>query len=136
MRKFMETVLEWIAAADIITDFIVLVQLFHTTHDAWTTITLFSMLAPFFACQVPFLMFLKEKIYRDRQERLKLRFMGSVIISPLLLIYLFLLDIIFVINQAILYPLIYVIKFATCGLLDLTCLYKSLDKSYEYLFEM
>ena len=98
--------------------------------------TLFSMLAPFFACQVPFLMFLKEKIYRDRLERLKLLMMGAIMINPLLLIYLFILDLIFVINQAVLFPLIYLIKFITCGLLDMTTLYKYLDKSYEFLFEM
>lgn len=65
MRTFLETVLEWIAAADLYTDVLVLMQLLNTKHHAWTTLTIFSMVAPFFACQTPFLMFLKEKVYRD-----------------------------------------------------------------------
>lgn len=60
MRNAFETVIEWIAVADFITDMLVLVQISQTEHHAWTTITLFSMVAPFFACQTPFLMFLKE----------------------------------------------------------------------------
>jgi hypothetical protein len=94
------------------------------------------MLAPFFACQVPFLMFLKEQVIRDRHNRIKLRVMGNMMVSPFMLFYLFILDIIFVINQALLYPMIFLIKFLTCGLLDLSCLYNALDKSYEYMFEM
>ena len=50
MRYLLEIILEWIAAADIYTDFIVLLQLFKTDNRAWVTITIFSILAPFFAC--------------------------------------------------------------------------------------
>jgi len=60
MRHSLETILEWIAAADLYTDVIVFLQLASTEHHAWTVITIFSLLAPFFACQTPYLMFLKE----------------------------------------------------------------------------
>lgn len=53
-----------------------------------------------------------------------------------MLIYLFCLDLIFIINQAFLYPIIQVLKFLTCGLLDLSCLNRALEKSYEIFFEM
>lgn len=66
MRNAFETVIEWIAVADFYTDMLVLLQLCRTEHHAWTTITVFSMLAPFFACQTPFVMFLKEQVYRDQ----------------------------------------------------------------------
>lgn len=98
MRSSLETILEWIAAADLYTDFVVLNQLLHTDHRAWSTITIFSLLAPFFACQTPYLMFLKEKVYRDKDDKLKLRSMGQVMVSPFMLIYMFILDVIFVIN--------------------------------------
>ena len=81
-------------------------------------------------------MFLKEKVYRDTLNRLKLRFMGTIMVSPLMLVYMFLLDIIFCINQALLFPIICFLKFVTFGLLDLSCLNRALDKSYEFLFEM
>ena len=106
LRSILETVLEWIAAADLYTDILVLLQLLNTRHRAWTTITIFSLLAPFFACQTPFLMFLKEQVYRDKQNRLKLRLTGEVMVSPFMLVYMFALDVIFVINQALLFPLI------------------------------
>lgn len=57
-------------------------------------------------------------------------------VSPFMLIYLFILDVIFVVNQAFIYPLIMLIKFLTCGLLDLTVLNKALEKSYEIMFDM
>ena len=56
------------------------------------------MVAPFFACQTPFLMFLKEKVYRDQHERFKLRAMGWIMVAPAMLAYMFVLDVIFVIN--------------------------------------
>ena len=60
LRTILETILEWISAADLYTDILIFVQLLNTVHYAWTTITIFSMLAPFFACQTPLIMFLKE----------------------------------------------------------------------------
>lgn len=50
LRTLLETVLEWISAADLYTDLLIFIQLLHSPHFAWTTITLFSMLAPLFAC--------------------------------------------------------------------------------------
>lgn len=50
LRSLLETVLEWIAAADLYTDVIVFLQLLNSPHHAWTTMTIFSLLAPFFAC--------------------------------------------------------------------------------------
>ena len=81
-------------------------------------------------------MFLKEKVYRDVDDRFKLRLMGSIMVSPFMLVYMFMLDIIFVINQALFFPIIILLKFLTFGFLDLSCLNLALEKSYEYLFEM
>ena len=136
LRHTLETILEWIAAADLYTDILILAQLLRTEHHGWTTITIFSLLAPFFACQTPFLMFLKEQVYRDRVGRCKLQMMGYVMVNPLMLIYLFCLDCIFIVNQALLYPVIQILKFLTCGIVNLSCLNWALEKSYEYFFEM
>ena len=57
-------------------------------------------------------------------------------VTPIMLGYMFVLDVIFVINQAFLYPVIVVLKFLTCGIVDLSCLSTGLEKSYEFLFEM
>lgn len=136
MRNAFETVIEWIAVADFITDMLVLFQISQTEHHAWTTITLFSMLAPFFACQTPFLMFLKEQVYRDKDDRFKLKFLSEVMVSPFMLVYMFLMDIVFLVNQAILVPIIQVLRLLTCNLINLSCLTQTIDNSYEILFEM
>ena len=62
--------------------------------------------------------------------------MGYIMVQPLMLVYLFCLDIIFIVNQAVLFPLIQILKFITCGIVDLSILNRGLDKSYEYFFEM
>jgi hypothetical protein len=81
-------------------------------------------------------MFLKEQVYRDRDGRCKLQSMGYVMVNPLMLVYLFCLDIIFIINQAILYPIIQLLKALTCGIVDLSCLNRAVEASYEFFFEM
>jgi hypothetical protein len=136
LRKSLETILELIAAADLYTDLVILVQLFCTVHHAWSTITVFSMLSPFFACQVPLIMFLKEKLYRDRKHGLQLKLMCETMVSPVMFAYTFVLDVIFMVNQAFVYPTILLLKLLTCNLVDLSCLIRSLDKSYEVFFEM
>jgi len=57
-------------------------------------------------------------------------------VTPVMLVYLFLMDIVFLINQAILVPVILILRLITCILLDLTCLTRILDSSYEIMFEM
>ena len=81
-------------------------------------------------------MFLKEKLYRDRSKKIYLRVMGYMMVSPIMLIYMLILDIIFVFNQAIVFPVISLLKLISFGILDLSCLNKGLDRSYEILFEM
>ena len=79
---------------------------------------------------------MKEQVYRDKQRSLKLRAMSVIMVSPFMLVYTFILDVIFIINQAILFPIICLLKMLTCGLVDLSCLNDALDKSYEYFFKM
>lgn len=57
-------------------------------------------------------------------------------VSPPMLIYLFIMDIVFLLNQAILTPIIFVLRILTCNLINLSCLTRMLDSSYEIMFEM
>ena len=136
MRGLLEVTLEWIAAADLYTDFVVLIQLIYTEHRAWTTITIFSMIAPFLSCQIPFLIFLKELIYRDKTGKIKLLWLGRLMLSPLMLIYMFLMDLVFLFIQAFIFPILLIVKFLTFGKLDCTQMIEKLDKVYEIMFEM
>lgn len=57
-------------------------------------------------------------------------------VSPFMLAYLFILDLIFVFNQGVMHPIIQLLKIMTLGCIDLTCLSQGLEKSYEVLFDM
>ena len=56
--------------------------------------------------------------------------------NPTMLIYMFLLDVTFIFNQAILFPFFKLLKFITFGIVDFSCLTRALDKSYEVMFDM
>lgn len=132
----METFLEFIALGDLFTDMLVFLQLYDSEHRAWTTITIFSMLAPFFACQVPFLVFLKELIYRDQKSTNKLIVLGIVMLSPLMLIYMVVMDFVFLILQAIFSPAVEIVKLVSFGWIDLSGILNRLDRIYEIMFCM
>ena len=57
-------------------------------------------------------------------------------ICPLMLYYMFMMDLMFVLNQAILVPIVFIFKIFTFYKLDLSCINKTIDSSYELLFEM
>ena len=54
--------IEWLALADFITDFYVLLGLIDSVHIAWASLTIFSMLASFYICHIPYMSFLIDKI--------------------------------------------------------------------------
>ena len=94
------------------------------------------MIAPFLTCQIPFLIFLKEKISRDQTGKNKLHLLGIIMLSPLMLIYMFLMDIVFLFLQALVFPILSLLKLLTCGYVDLTFVIDKLDSIYEIMFEM
>lgn len=94
------------------------------------------MTAPFIASQTPFLTFLRELINRDKNGRFKLRFLSVITVSPLMIVFMFVMDIVFLLNQAFLYPIIAFLNVLTCEKLGLGKLLELIDKSYEILFDM
>lgn len=65
-----------------------------------------------------------------------MKFLGFTMVGPFMLVYLLIMDLVFLLNQAILYPIIIVLRLLTCGLLNFTCLTNMIDNSYEVMFEM
>ena len=137
--KFLEFILELIAAGDFVTDIIVLKQLAGTRHAMWFTITVVSIIMPFLISYVPFMIFLKERvtkvIFKD-EITCRLRFLAGASLSPLILVYLMLMDIVFLFNETVLVPIVFLLRILTCTLVDLRCLNEKIDSSYELLFEM
>lgn len=65
-----------------------------------------------------------------------MKFLGQIMVSPFMLLYLFMMDLVFLLNQAILVPIIFVIRIITFNSINLSCLTNTLDRSYEIMFEM
>ena len=140
LKYVIEVLLEWISVADLYTDILVLVQLAHTEHIAWTAITVVTMIAPLFACQIPFITFLKDRVTKAIGKNMsincKLQTMSYIMITPLMIVYMTLMDLLFMVNQAFLVPIVDLLKFISRGTLDLTCITSTIDGSYEVFFEM
>lgn len=48
-------------------------------------------------------------------------------LSPLMLIYMFIMDIVFLVLQALVFPILSILKLVTCGYVDLTFVIDKLD---------
>ena len=81
-------------------------------------------------------MFLKEQTYRDADDSFKLHIACVIIMCPLMLIYTFILDLIFVLNKSIVEPTINFIKLVSCDKIDLSVIAYIFEYSYGYLFGM
>ena len=57
-------------------------------------------------------------------------------LSPLMLIYMFTMDLVFLVLQAAIFPILSLLKLITCGYIDLTFIIDQLDSVYEIMFEM
>lgn len=53
--------LEAIALFDLIGDIYLLIQMYKFGHTAWFTLSLYTMLSPFYVCYVPLLTFQKNR---------------------------------------------------------------------------
>ena len=59
-----------------------------------------------------------------------------ITVSPLMIVFMFVMDVVFLLNQAFLYPIIATLNVLTFEKLGLGRLLELIDKSYEILFDM
>ena len=130
--------LELIALFDMSGDILLLIALFNSEHTAWFALSLLSMLSPFFVCYVPLLTFQKKKLNNKDLDYLDL--IGMVIfLTPLVLIYLQLMDVVYIINSVGLVPIAVILQLLSCGLIkgNLAHMFETkLDSIYEVAFGM
>ena len=62
--------------------------------------------------------------------------MNIVSLTPLIVAYLLLMDVIYIFVSVVLTPIAMIIKVLTCGLIDMTNIEEKLDVLYEILFGM
>lgn len=127
--------LEAIALADMVGDIYLLTGMYKFGHTAWFTLSIFTMLSPFYVCYVPLLTFQKNRSKLEKESWFQ-KFINTASLTPFIVIYLLFMDLIYIVVSVIITPIAYVIKLLTCGLIDLTGIEDGLDVLYEILFGM
>jgi len=61
---------------------------------------------------------------------------GYMVLCPIFVVYLVLMDALFLINTAVLVPLVHIVNIITCGKVDGTKLTTVVDSLYSILFDM
>jgi hypothetical protein len=74
---------------------------------------------------------LYKSIYQDNNYSFGKKFINYMTITPFIIVYFFFMDIFFLVNSAIFTPLIKLVKFLTCGCVNLSCLSDAIDNSYS-----
>ena len=97
------------------------------------------MVWPFFVCYVPFISYQLAKIRKEetKKEQSKVKsFVMFLAITPLLLVYLFLVDVVFLLLSAVVTPVLSLISVLTCQTWMLIKLEECIDFIYVKLFGM
>jgi hypothetical protein len=128
--RAIEFLLEYIALFDFVTDIIITIQLLTSKNTGWAIMTVSSMLAPLYVSSIQITQFLLDRVLRrdKTKNNFSLLSISWVSIFPLFMVFMFIMDQVFVINSTI---------FELIGLvLGLTSCLDCVDHSYEVLFQM
>jgi hypothetical protein len=100
------------------------------------------MVSPFFISYAPLINYWVQKgsfgIYESAKKNIsfKNKVIGLMILTPIFVIYLVFLDLLFMINTATLKPLVYFLKLVTFNRVDLTRMTMFINDLYSLLFDM
>lgn len=125
--------LEFIALFDMIGDIFALILVYKLGHIAWFTISVFTMISPFYVCYVPLLTFQKERAEKIEDDSILQKLNGFFSLTPLILINLLLMDLIYIINSVVITPIVFIFSF---GRLNMEVIEEKIDKIYIVLFGM
>lgn len=128
-------ILELIALFDMIGDIYLMISMYQTGHTAWFTLSIFTMLSPFYVCYVPLVTFQKNRGKLQKETQF-LKFLNVLSLTPFIVSYLLLMDIIYILVSVVITPLAFLLKALSCGFIDLTNVEEKLDVLYEILFGM
>lgn len=136
--------LELISAFDLIGDIYCLRSYIITGHYFWSSFTIFTMICPYFISYVPLVNFWlllgSFGIYSQEGKEQKIpcgkKILGYLALFPIFLVYLFLMDLIYVIHTILCLPFLLVIKCITFGRLNVFACGDWIENSYQYLFDM
>jgi hypothetical protein len=116
-------------------DIYLLIGMYKYGHTAWFTISIFTMLSPFYVCYVPLLTFQKNRSKLQKDTKF-LKVLNILSLTPMIVSYLLFMDVIYILVSVVVTPITMMIKIISCNLIDLTNVEEKLDGLYEILFGM
>ena len=133
--QILNLMLELLSTFDLVTDVVVLYTLVNSEHTAWLCLNLTTILLPYFISYVQFVSYQLEKIKQDNQKlnrrcsclKSSIQFFAT---TPLLIVYLFFIDLLFLIITAIMSPIMIFILVISCGYIRLNSFEYCIDGIY------
>ena len=129
-------IIELLSTFDLITDGYLLYKFALSRHTAWLCLNIQTVIWPFFISYVPFISYQIGKlrsIFDGKKKTCSLlrklfAFFGT---TPILLVYLFLIDAVFLVISSVLTPIFIVLMILTCGSLSLETVDETIDGMYK-----
>jgi C4-dicarboxylate transporter len=156
-----------ITGLDFISDIWVLGEYINSGHNAWLVINIMSVMSPIFVSYVTLVTLIIKNYYRvmtkdkknemsnlQNENNLEIEKVNEkkiscfrknyynlknfIPVTPIVIIYLLFIEIIFLINSTIIVPIVFLLKIITCGKCDdqFKCIELSFKKLYDILFDM
>ena len=116
VEKIFTYLLEVVAFFDMGSDVMFLIEIWNAGHAMWFMLSMFTIVAPYYICYVPLLRYQRRNITDELNTQQKTVLFCAF--TPLVLIYLFLLDLLYLFNAVLLAPALFIINLLSCGRLD------------------
>ena len=133
-EKVFSYALEFIAAFDMISDIFFLIEIWRGNQLGWFILSIFSIIGPYYICYIPLLRYQRRNMTRNPTfaQRMTL----YLAFTPLVLIYLFMLDLLYLVNAVVLSPFVLVFNIITCCKFTKWNIESKIDASLGYLFNL
>ena len=109
----MSFLLDIISTVDLFSDFYVIHAFIYSRHAFWMCISMTTIMMPFFVAQVPYLNFKLEQYKRkskDGKKEYRRKFVGVLLLTPLLLLYFLVTDVFYLFFSILLAPFMLIIS--------------------------
>jgi len=111
-------------------------QLVETGHNAWMSITVYTMLSPYLISYVPLINFQIQNYEQNNNANNFKNFHAIIILTPLVLTYLASMDVFYIVASVGVTSIVLILKLLTCNKIPFFDVDAQMDKVYGYLFHM
>jgi hypothetical protein len=132
-------IMETFSTVDLGTDAYLIYKFAKSEHMAWLCVNIQTLIWPFFVAYVPFISYRLGRIRKESKEgkssylELTLQFFA---ITPMLLVYLFVVDLIFLLLSAVIMPILMIFSLLICQPQLIDRMEEFIDEIYKMLFGM